>query len=393
VKRFRTAIALDPGNAEPWMYLGETFNHLIPTAASPDSQAEHAYRRARELDPTFAPVLFHLIEFAVRRGDAEAAEGLLAEYRAESQDSAGWGQLDLMVACIRGGLTEADLRAVARQHPGYVFDAAQSLALGGLRQPGCARAAWEAILESDTTTGDLRARYRFASMLALHGLLVAQGREAESRALLEGDTLFAPVYRGQLYILATLAGGHFEAEAAEFADRQWAVFRANPQEFGNDELWFLGSWLAHQGRYSETMAVRDKILSRLQNPRRDSLLAISLQARGALARGDSAGALRILQTLSPNANSHQALTWTPWESLGHERLLLARLLLARRQHWEALYVTSGFDSPVPIAYLMYLPASLQIRAELANRIGMGRLASASRHRLAALRTESPIVNQ
>ncbi len=120
------------------------------------------------------------------------------------------------------------------------------------------------------------------------------------------------------------------------------------------------------------------------NPRRDSLLAASLHARATLARGDSAEALRELRALTPTATSQEDLTWGPWESLGDERLLLARLLLAHRQAGGALEVARGFDSPVPVSYLMYLPASLSVRVQAAAQLGDTRLAQASRVRLAAL---------
>jgi hypothetical protein len=120
------------------------------------------------------------------------------------------------------------------------------------------------------------------------------------------------------------------------------------------------------------------------NPRRDSLLAASLRARATLARGDSVEALRQLRALTPTATSRQDLTWDPWESLGGERLLLAQLLLARRQAAEALEVAGGFDSPVPASYLIYLPASLSVRVLAATQLGDTRLAQAGRARLAAL---------
>jgi hypothetical protein len=64
--------------------------------------------------------------------------------------------------------------------------------------------------------------------------------------------------------------------------------------------------------------------------------------------------------------------------------LLARLLLARRQAAGALEVASGFDSSVPVSYLMYLPASLSVRVQAAAQLGDTRLARTSRERLEAL---------
>jgi len=386
VLRFQNAIALDPTGAEQWMGLGETYQHLIPRASSLDSLAEQAFEQVRQLDSTFAPVLFHLIEYAVRRGDRQRAERLMEEYRRSSPDPDVLKTIELAFDCVRGTMPAAQWRSAVEDSPGEVFDAAQVLAVGGLRQPRCAENAWRALLDWDTTTSDLRSRYQFGALLGLHGLLVAEGREADVRALLEGDTVFRASYRGQLYILGALAGAGFEREADAFAESARRSYRSSPDNLGSVALWFLGSWMAHRGGAAEAQEMSDRILRNAPagSPRRDSLLAASLRARATLARGDSTQAIRQLRALTPTATSHQDLAWDPWESLGGERLLLARLLLARGQTAEALDVAGGFDSPVPVSYLMYLPASLSVRVQAAEQLGDTRLAQAGRARLAAL---------
>jgi len=386
VQRFRSAIALDPAGAEPWMGLAETYNHLIPTAPNLDSLAEQAFEQVRELDSTFAPVLYHLVEYAVRRGDRERAARLLGEYRRSSADPELLGALELAAGCVRGAMQAPEWFSAVRRSPSQVFVAGQVLSLGGLRQPRCAEASWRALLDADTTTGDMRSRYQFGALLALHGLLIAEGRDADVRTLLEGDTLFRASYRGQLYILGALAGAGLEREADVFAEAARRTYRSNPGNLSSIELWFLGSWVAHRGGAAEAEEMSERILRNAAagNPRRDSLLAASLQARAALARGDSAEAIRQLRVLTPTAPSHQDLTWDPWESLGGERLLLAQMLLAQRQDAAALDVAGGFDSPVPVSYLMYLPASLSVRVQAAEQLGDTRLAQVSRQRLAAL---------
>jgi tetratricopeptide (TPR) repeat protein len=392
VQRFRNAIALDATAAEPtsvattWMGLGETYQHLIPTASPLDSLAEQAFEQVRELDSTFTPVLFHLIEYAVRRGDRERAERLMEEYRRSSPDPDVLKTIELAYGCVQGTMLARQWRSAVQQSPARVFDAAQILALGGLHQPRCAETAWRALLDWDTTAGDLHSRYQFGALLGLDGLLVAEGRDADVRALLGGDTVFRASYRGQLYILGALAGAGFEREADAFAEGARRTYRSSPDNLSSIALWFLGSWIAHRGGAAEAEEMSERILrnARAGSPRRDSLLAASLRARVTLARGDSTEALRQLRALTPTATSHQDLTWNPWESLGGERLLLARLLLARGQAAGALEVASGFDSPVPVSYLMYLPASLSVRVQAAEQLGDTRLAQAGRARLAAL---------
>ena len=54
----------------------------------------------------------------------------------------------------------------------------------------------------------------------------------------------------------------------------------------------------------------------------------------------------------------------------------------------SLRVASAFDSPQPIAYLIYLPASLEPRAAAAQRLGRPALARDYSARLAALRRDA-----
>jgi hypothetical protein len=385
-QRFLEAVALDPTAAEPWLGLGETYNHLLPRAAPLDTLAEAAYQQVHKLDSTFAPALFHLTEFAVRRGDRQQAAALLAQYRRIAPQADGLRAAELLLACAQNRISREGWRAAARLTPRPVFEAGQSLALAGLRQPACAEAAWAAVLSTDPA-GEA-ASYRFGAMLGLYSLLVAESRDDEARVLLEGDSLFRPALRGQLYILAALAGADFTQEANGYVARAMRLYRSDPDNVSNIEVWFLGSWLAHTGDAAEAGVMARLIESRAAkgDGRRDSLLAASLRARAILVSGDTTEALRQLRSLTATARSQAELTWNPWESLPGERLLLAQVLLRRDRMDEAFQVASNFDSPVPIVYLMYLPASLSLRIHAAEQLGEPRLAQLSRTRLARLRS-------
>jgi hypothetical protein len=71
-----------------------------------------------------------------------------------------------------------------------------------------------------------------------------------------------------------------------------------------------------------------------------------------------------------------------------ERLLLARLLLARGEALAALQVASNFDAPSPVAYLPYLPASLALRITAADRLGDAKLLERLRRRQEMLATNA-----
>jgi hypothetical protein len=183
-----------------------------------------------------------------------------------------------------------------------------------------------------------------------------------------------------------MAGRGFVNESEAFARTQLAQFRREPSSVSNADLWFLGSWEAHRGRGSVAAEITDSIAARnaRRGNRRDSLFVSSLSARVALAQGDTAGALVQLRALVPTADDWDALAWNPWEALGGERLLLARLLLARGEAQAALQVASNFDAPSPVTYLPYLPASLAVRIAAAERLGDDKLAERLRRRQAVL---------
>ena len=79
VTRFRRAIALDPTAAEPWMWLAETYNHLLPAPPRSTTLAERSPtgRSATGLDACFAECWSASSGFAARRGDRAETARLL----------------------------------------------------------------------------------------------------------------------------------------------------------------------------------------------------------------------------------------------------------------------------------------------------------------------------
>jgi tetratricopeptide (TPR) repeat protein len=388
VARFKQTLTLDPENVEAWMGLAETFHHLLPREAQLDSLAEDAYLRVRQLDPEFAPAMFHLIEYSVRRGDVSESQRMLDRFAGRHPDSVALGSIRLMLECVSGKMSSADWQAAVLANSTQALAAGQLLAVGGLRQPACAEAAFQAVLSFDTATGSWRSRNQFGALIALQSVLVAQGRHEAAEALLKADTLFNPSYRGDLYLLDAMADRPFLNEAEAFARAQLARFRREPSSVSSVDLWFLGGWEAHRGRGMVAAEVAESIAMRnTPGNRRDSLFVASLTARVALAQGDSTGALRQLRALVPTADNWDALAWNPWEALGGERLILAKLLMARGEPRAALQVASNFDAPSPVSYLPYLPASLRVRIAAAERLGDGKLAERIRRRQAKLESD------
>jgi glycosyltransferase A (GT-A) superfamily protein (DUF2064 family) len=122
--------------------------------------------------------------------------------------------------------------------------------------------------------------------------------------------------------------------------------------------------------------------------RRNRLLADAVGGHLALARRDTAAALRAFRALRPTAKV-DSLTWDLWEPLAVERLALAKLLLERRQYREAHRVAAEFDHPEPIIYVAFVRASLQIRLLAAEGLGSRELAATYRSRLGLLDRRGP----
>jgi tetratricopeptide (TPR) repeat protein len=376
VAEYTRAIALDPMWSEAWAALGETYYHLLPGVAGPDSLAEAAFLRARQIDSTFSPPLLHLAEMALRQADTSVAIGLIRDFQHAEPDSNISARLDLMLRCVRAGPEGVDWKRLARRNPGKVLLASRVLSVGGA-QPACARAGFAAVLASENA-GDSQ---RWGALLGLQSALVAQGRLTEVRRLL--DSPEAAALAGHvLYLIDATTETALEDRAVEVA-RQFGTDYA---VMGGPMLWALGSWAAHRGDAPGLSAITAALEAKVDSSgtRIDSLLAKVMAARMMLVSGDTASAMRNLASLSPNAQAGD-LEWQPWESLAGERLTLAKLLFARGDYAGADQVASRLEAPQPVIHLVFLPAALALRERAAVALGQERRAEGFRSRAAALR--------
>ncbi len=376
VAEYRRAIDLDPSWSEAWAALGEAYYHLLPAVNAPDSLAEAAFARARQIDSTFAPPLLHLAEIALRRGDTTAASRMISAFQQAEPDSAVSARLDLMLRCVRAGPAEVDWTRSARRDPGQVLLASRLLSVGGA-QSACARAGFRAVLASETAG----ASHRWGALLGLQSALIAEGRLGEVRTLLdapEAADLGGPV----LYLIDATAASGLDDRAAAVARE----FGTKYSGMGGAMLWALGVWAAHRGDAPALSAIAQVLQASADSSgaRVDSLLAKVIGAHLTLARGDSASALRELAALSPNAPPGD-LEWQPWESLAGERLTLAGLLVAQGDLVRADQVASRLEAPQPVIHLAFLPAALALRERVAVALGQRGRAEGLRLRIQALR--------
>ena len=383
-REFGRALKIDPEMAVAWMQLGEVYTHLLPEAGNPDSLAEAAFEEARRLDPQATNLLFHLIEIRLRRGEIAQAQPMIGQFLAADPDTTLAEQVRIMDACVRHGPASEDWRQRVPAHAFALLTAGNMLKGAGAQLP-CALQLFAAVLQADTGTADGETR-RWYALVGLQGILLAQGRFAEAAVQL--DSAIAQGLGGtSLYLLdAPLV--------PPFGDRALDVARKDAIEYGlsyqqcpyAERLWTLGLWEAHAGNTDILAAIGRNLeaLARRSGSAVDRLGAQALQAQVALARADTALALRLFGALLTEGVSGDVLTWNLMAPRGGERLALARLLLSRGQPQLALEVASVFDSAWPLVYTLYLPASLRLRAEAASALGDRRLESQFRARLGAL---------
>jgi tetratricopeptide (TPR) repeat protein len=381
VESLEQALAAAPEWWEARARLGEVYTHLLPRKGPPDSLAEAAFLEVHRQDPGFTPVLFHLMEMALRKGEVGQAEEYFVQFRSAEPDSALLAQAELKLRCVRDTPDLVDWRGAFEEDPDAVYAVAEALAIGA-RQADCARAAWTAVLQHDTASGDAGIGRRFSSTMGLHSLLLAEGRTADAFALWESDEEFSYM-AGDFYLLADAAG----AEVGAAADSAIVAFSemVGTGEAPPSSLWILGAALAARGEAAAARALADTLSAWVEEGggRPEALMARSLQARSTLARGDTVRALALLRLLVPD--KPLADPWYPWESLGGEQLLLAEILHARQEYGEVLRLTAGFDAPArPETDLIYLPRALSLRQEAAAALGDETLARQCRERLRRL---------
>ena len=366
---YRMAITREPDWAEGWAALGEVYEHLMPRAPQPDSVARDAFDRAWRLDAGLTPPLYHLAEAALRRSDLSRADTLIARYAARASDSLGVVTLRAMRACLRetGGATAWP--GFARDWPRATFNAASQFAVGGLWQPTCAREGWEALLSSPAGA-DEPALYGFAQLGRI-ALDVAAGRAQDAAERFRRDTTLGAGLRALLPLVLVDAG----VPVREEAEGSRATIQAEHGPWGQRAAspayaWALGVFaLANRDLSGARDAIATLAAADSAAPGRLARqLRASLEARLLLASGDTAGALARFEALWPTG-TRADVAWRPWESLGGERLLLARLRLARGDSTGAVQVASTFDATAAYVDLLYLRQSLELRAQAAGARG------------------------
>jgi tRNA A-37 threonylcarbamoyl transferase component Bud32/tetratricopeptide (TPR) repeat protein len=258
VHYFERAIALDPDWPAGWMGLGEAYSHLLPGKTPQDSLGRAAFERVHDLSESFAPGLFHLIEYAIRAGEHGRASRLIREYRRadsiagrSTSDTLNLTQLELMLRCAEHGPESIDWQAQVLADVNHVFQVAKKSSVAGA-YTRCALAAYGSIADN------YQGAWLFSSLVGLMSNLAATGQLNELRAVADSAGRIG-TWPGQIlrlyYVVAALAGLDVRAEAQAVADS----LRVELDYLSPNRKWFVAIWDAYNGRLGDARRVRDEL--------------------------------------------------------------------------------------------------------------------------------------
>ena len=375
---FRRALDIDADWSEAWVALGEVYFHLFPAGEGGDSLAEAYFERGRLADREFAPPVFHLTELALRSRQLGRAETLLQDFVRFQPDSNMLVELQLTVDCARGKMNGASWRRWARKYPVETANAAKSLALLAHRYD-CAEDGFRAVLAADSVP----LTPRWMATFGAQSLLLAQGRAADARHLVDSVVASGMRQAMSLYIVDAAAG--FDRVMGDAAEEAMKLVAGRYDEMQGYRLWYNATWAVSHRDAEQLAAIASAARAEAAHTGTAEDLFISnvVAANLALVRGDSVEALRLLGALHP-FGAPTEISWDLRQPAAAERLALARLLLARHDYQGAIRVADTFDHPQPAMDLIFLPASLVVRQEAAGGLQNSKLQRRYREQLSLL---------
>lgn len=372
LRSFGQALEADSTWSEGWMMVGDSYYHLLPTADARDSLAEVAFRRAVDLDPGFSPALFHLAELTVRRGDTRTGKRLADRFRELSADSARQRELDLLLACQTRRASRIDWPSAVRAMPLRVLVTVRLLGAGALHAE-CAAKAAEAILAAPPDS--IEGSHRWAALMWLHHWAIARGDIDSAITLIDSGIVHVHPAAEELRFLDAVEFGIDSARAAP----RIVLFTEPLDSAAVDFLWYRGRLAALRGDRNDLGLVIEALARRRDAASRNAV--VGLRARALLLGGDTVAAIRQLEAPSPPSED---VGWTMWQSGAADRVLLARLLLARGNPAAAAHIAASLDGIQSVVYLTQLPAAWTIRQQAAEQLGDGATAERFKTRLRQL---------
>lgn len=352
LERFRAAAEAAPNDPLVWFVLGEFYTHFGALFNQPLTAALEAFHRALDLSPGFAPAISHLISLTYQRGERAEACRLMREYR--KLDSASVvaevvGIADTVVCGSAGArLHLVNNTLGSRDFTVLAYLAFQAAAFGtDADRQGPGR---RVLLELERRASNERERARALRMGLAADLRYGWRDSAEARLRRTG----AVGPERELWSLVAHTShlpalGDWRSAAARLGTR--AATDPSPTT-----LWLLarlGSDRSRHGTALQRLAADSTPLA--------LSLALDLEARAALAHGDTAAALSRWDA----ATRRYEVLSAPFglvASLWPIRLDLARVAAAARDTARAVRACATFDALIGYIDQVAQPEAQQLCA-------------------------------
>ncbi len=346
LQSFQAAADLAPDEPQTWFVLGEFYYHYGALFDEQISAAEDAFNRVRDLTPSSAPAIVHLISLAHLRGDKQATAHLIAEYEAFNTQSVVAEAVGIADTLLLRGLPAR--AALLKTLDNHSFTALEYLAFQaeefgtGAERTGPGRQILRA-LERRATTDSQRV---LALRLGVAADLGEGWTDSARARLARVHTPATERERDRWLVLLAAVGRDSLGGWRDAADR----LGRSP---GSGEM---GHWML--ARLGRDRASHVAVLERLaadSSPLPLSL-KLDLDARRALAAGDTVRALQLWQ----QATERYAVLRVPFglvASLWWLRLDMAHVAVAHGDTALARRTCDSFDSLIGYVDLVVRPDS------------------------------------
>lgn len=334
LQRFQAAADLAPDQPQVWFTLGEYYYHYAALFDQDLLEAERAFNRVLDLVPNFAPAIAHLISLAHLRGDRAETARLIAAYESFGSRSVvaeAVGIADTLL--LRGPAARLRLLETIGNHSfttlEYMAFQAETFGTPTERQ-GPARDVLRALERRATTDS----QHVIALRLGVAADL-GEGWSDSARARLAAVTAPAARRERDRWVVLARAAG-----LDSLGDWRAAAARLDAAESGEITHWLLARLDPEAVRHRAALAR----LASDSTPLATSL-QLDLEARHALATGDTATAIQLWR----RATQRYAVLRVPFDlaaSLWPVRRQLALVALAYGDTAEAARACRSFDAPI-----------------------------------------------
>ena len=381
------ATTADPDNLAAWTQLGEVYMHLLPRAAvrSSDAAADEAFATAHALDSSAVNVLYHPIQIRLRRGDVAGAEAMLTRFRAAQPDQKSLNELRFADACVRTNASRDTLHLASASAPLEFLSAGATLGAAAANLH-CAMAIYDMVQEIDTATTDDADARRYVALAGTVTIALARGDSALAHAAVDRFEKRWPAVPS-LLLTASSWSPAFTARAAVAARADSVAYGAALANAPTtSKIFRTALFEVTRGNMVRAALLQATLQARAAMPDSQPMqwYADAIRAHLLVARGDSSAAETLLRRVLSAALTTDNMQWDITGSRGLQRLTLARLLLARGRAQEAWNVANVFDTSASMVYVLFVPASLELRAQAAKQLGDVAAERLYRSRLASI---------